>query len=131
MRWPWVGRARLEQEERWVKLLRCALKEAKDELKELRGQLLALHATHRERTSEFIETLTHMQREGFEAQPSPIIVEEEDALPAAIWEAINEVSPKGGADYFTNVAHARDELKAGTSKAEIVERILHGLDVEV
>ncbi len=133
MRWPWVSRLRLEEELRHHKLLRAMLTETKDDVRELRAQVVGLHASHQERTDEFIKTITHMRREeGFQPPISQeIAVELEDDMPAAVWEAINEVSVKGSPDYFVNVTHARAALKAGDPQAEIVELIIKGQDVEV
>jgi hypothetical protein len=132
MRWPWVSRARLETEERLVKLLRATLMEVRVEAKEFREHYFKSVSANRDRVDGLMATITTMRREeGFEPPALPIELDEEDELPSAIWAAINEVSAKGTMDYHVNVAHARSELEAGTPHGEIVERILKGLDIVV
>ncbi len=131
MNWPLITRIRFEYEQRHTKLLKVMLAESSEEMKELRQEFIGLVASQQDRVDELVKTIVGMKKEGFEPTPETIELVPEKDLPAAIWEAINEVSAKGTREYFTNMAYAHEAIEAKSSTEEIVSRILYGQQVDV
>jgi len=131
MKLPWVTRIRLEYEQRHVKLLKTMLSEAHDDLKELRREFMGMIVDQQVKVNELVKTIVGMKRDGFEPPPPTIELVEEEKLPEAICEAINEASAKDSREYYTLMAYAREAVEAGESHENIIRKIIYGQEVDL